>query len=386
MLKRYVIALLSFLSLSGLLCAKQFNFPLQYKPDYGIYTAILSLSDNKNPIEFIVDTGSANFLVRGDRAICKQCHSFITDKPLAVNKEKLSDKAEHVRYGSARMTFRIYQDKLWLKDESPFCFQFAVATSGEHISNIWGLAYQVLAMPHNNPLPTLFNAMRNKLNFVDQFKLLLCGDKGKSYLSFSTTHQPLNTKLVTPIVDNFFYNAQLTGIKSGEDRIIQFKPGYYQSALLDSGTGGLIVLPRIDRNSILNYVFRHTSKQNQLLPKPFWEKNACLLKKDIDFSRLPTLQFGFVDANNPKQSMYLNLPPEAYVNAGGCPQGSARLVFVENAMISHHYKKHPHKQLLFHRLPDVIIGTPIFEQYEVIFDRGEPAKIGFVPSKELCRP
>lgn len=190
--------------------------------------------------------------------------------------------------------------------------------------------------------------------------------------------------ITLPIINKHFYALAFTGIRDNKNKpIIEYGKNVYQSAIVDTGTGGLTVLGENDHKKLIAYLFKTTSKKNQALGDKFWKDNYCVLKKNIDMASFPTLSIGFMDKQN--KIHYLALAPHYYLNNGGCGLKYVRLSFTSYAKalpVLHKYQK---LMPNFLTIPPIIFGTPLLEAYAFTVKRGEGASLHFTASGPLCQ-
>jgi len=404
MIKKLLFAIALFLNSTLIWAEPGIEIPLTYHPYSGAYTMSFWVGCPAQQQDAVVDTGSANVNILGDKKLCPSCTSELLNPTfyhLSACSKPFTASFE-MAYGSDAGTVQVYEDELRLApNEKPLPFDFSVYIHGKNVNNVVGLAYDTIAAPQDYPLLPFFPAIRESYKLDNIFSLKFCDERGKSALNLGSSL--ISEKQVgwqyTPIAKKDFYNVLLESIndKATQKPIVSFGERQLdQLAILDSGTMGVLIFPNDETDIIKQYLQHYyQSKTQQPLPKEFWMQNACVLTNTINLNAFPTLQFKFAKWNHPGQAITLDLPAKRYLNRGGCGDGYVRLAFISQ----HIYEKHvtanfkDHKKFTPLARSTKILGTPLFENYVVTIHQGEvystDAKnnsyIGFYPSASLCK-
>lgn len=363
------------------------SVPLRYDPEYGIYTAKLGVGNSPVQIaDAVVDTGSAIMVLVADTAYCPSCSTALTKgtiNPLQINPSK-THKEIKIDYGSANDTVVEYVAPIQYteSDTNSLKMKVYILKESNQPTSILGM------IPHNlkaDPIkstPFLVKLMKNFTKYSN-ITFVLCGDKGKSYFQVGPIklgHPLVKTKLLT----SEFYEVHTSGFYNEKNQPIIQPSHKYGRAILDTGTGGFIILTPHLYTPLYDYIYTHAGVKNRKLSPKFWHENYCVSRSDIDFNSLPTLTIGLVSQD--EQPYYLNIPATAYINRAGCDVGQVRLIFnlappnIFTAMRNHNARKKAGST------PDMVIGTGLLNEYAIKIDYKPDPAVTFFDNKTLCIP
>lgn len=364
------------------------RYPLTYHPDSGAYTVRLYVGKQHDPVDVVVDTGSSNLNFVSTQTKCGVC-AFGVSK-LSLSKAEISALNQQdyfdMRYGNGAGALQMYKGLVGFSKTRQVSTEFSVAKSGENLSSILGLAYKTIAAPQLYPLQPFFDTLQQHFHY-NGFSLNLCAQSGKSYLQLGLKHSAKKSIQYTPIVTKNYYVVLLNGIygktvHQGYQPVVSFGPAkMLKTAVLDSGTTARVYLPRFAVHGIVDYIKKHTpAAADQGLPDSFWYQGHCLNKALIDRQQFPVLSFAFAKASDSTKSIYIDLTPKQYITSGGCGAFGEHFVFMQAPSSGGGAR---HKMSSY--TPQLkILGTPLFEGYDVFFERkqGKEGRIGF--AKASC--
>jgi hypothetical protein len=393
-------------TIAGLLLLCSLNtmaatFPLNYNLAHGLYSVKLYVGNQKKPIDTMVDTGSANLNFITNKTKCKNCVHFNGASLLNIKdsgaKKIYKDTFYVIHYGSAGGYLLPYTGKVGFSKSTQIPTIFSGYAQGTHISNILGLAYKNIASPAMYPLKPYFNTVMQHYR-VHGFALALCGQLGHSHITIGLKklYSRINPRNIqfAPISVNKYYITMLNSIsgvlKNGKQKtLISYHSPYTKTTIIDSGTGGFIVLPTNDHNKIIKFIYSHTPKSaHAVLGKGFWNSNTCVNKSLINYKQFPNLIFTLEKAGAPKKSIDIKLRPQEYITASGCSASTVQLSFLT---MNRDMKRELPRRYMNHIPSLKVLGTPFFEHRLVIFDRGpykgnKFGRIGFVNLNNQCKP
>ena len=225
----------------------------------------------------------------------------------------------------------------------------------------------------------------------EKFSFLLCGTKNNALIlgdfqSNNKRKKPITKIRTTKLYLNDYYTIKLSGIENHQNSpLIKYYPENYANVIIDSGTGGLIVVPDDDYHYIIEYIKRFYTKHNttQRLSNDFWYDNYCIKNEQINNKKFPEINLTFPNFYNKNQNITISLKPKTYITSGGCNKGYKRLSFTH---YENYKNKTKHKKLPNDTTTDVfILGTPIFEEYGITIDLENPAKVKFFNKDFYCK-
>lgn len=361
------------------------TIPLGYDLTNGVYTfTVLLREENKFPLKLMLDTGSSNLNVVGNKDICPNCKVLVEHlnyfNPNSPTKNL--KKEFKMRYGLGKGVLRKYQGRIRLLHPGIAIdnFNFGVYIRGYKINNIAGFAYPQAASPLKKPMPDLFDKLNKKYNFHDQFSLMLCDSRAPSSLFLGPLPEKMSTLVhhSVPIIKQDLYYIKQYGVSDDKgQRIIDFPMG--ADAIVDSGTSAKIVFLNEPLTHLIAYLKDNTSKKNLALPDEFWEGTVCMPDEMVDPNNLPTLYFHFKDSQG--KSFKLAIPPQRYITSSSCGEDYYKFAFMGytankiNGNTQHHKRNYP---------PFIILGTPFIEEYMTTFQQYNPAQLSFYNSEALC--
>tara|TARA_R110002124_G_scaffold174233_4_gene341853 strand:+ start:10510 stop:11670 length:1161 start_codon:yes stop_codon:yes gene_type:complete len=354
------------------------KIPLDYHSDYGVYTSNIQANNHKGLIDVIIDTGSPILIILGDKKICPDCKPYITKKTIPKNTTYHSSNNESLLSTKLKVTF---------PNNIPIEFDSHVITDGSHNSNIMGISPVSKDWQKYYSLKNIFG----KLKIPEKFSFLLCGTKNNALIlgdfqSNNKRKKPITKIRTTKLYLNDYYTIKLSGIENHQNSpLIKYYPENYANVIIDSGTGGLIVVPDDDYHYIIEYIKRFYTKHNttQRLSNDFWYDNYCIKNEQINNKKFPEINLTFPNFYNKNQNITISLKPKTYITSGGCNKGYKRLSFTH---YENYKNKTKHKKLPNDTTTDVfILGTPIFEEYGITIDLENPAKVKFFNKDFYCK-
>lgn len=379
-MKKIGLAVL-FILLSNAACS--LTLPLSYELAHGAYSLVVKFANHKSLL-LMLDTGSSNLNVVGDKQLCPACQllihgtRFTPDDPITALEEEF-----FMQYGLGDGKLKAYQGGVQAHDQLALDqFKFGVYEQGQAINNIVGFAYPDAAAPRRQPMPAFFTELNRMYSFQDQFSLLLCDVRAPSKLFLGPLPEKLRRRAhhSVPIIHQSLYFIQNFGVSApGGKMLIDLPMGY--DAIVDSGTSAKLVFPDRLLAPLVAYLKQHTSKKNQALPKEFWNGTTCVATELIDPKAFPELFFHFKDAKG--KAFQLKLPASRYITSSACGAGYYKLGFIGYEAHKNDAKTQDHKK----SFPNfIILGTPFLEAYMTTFHQDHPAELRFYNSQELCNP
>ena len=155
----------------------------------GAYTMAIEVGTPPQTFEVVVDTGSANLILLGDRSLCDNCADEAGQSlydPSQSSTAQLRDADFAVHYGSGSLQAREVSDKVSVGNLPPIDYTLAVMTHQAGIQNILGLAYQAVAQPESKPLTPYFDELVRQTGIADEFSMLLCAE-GTGKITFGAS-------------------------------------------------------------------------------------------------------------------------------------------------------------------------------------------------------
>lgn len=366
--------------------AKIATIPLNYYPEDGLYTISLNIGQQqKQTLEAVVDTGSAVLVLVPSIRHCTQCAYPLTKGHINPRQLKLNKKNATIKlsYGSTNDVLEEYEGAVGIDLKTPPVWMklYLIHTSDQPIS-ILGLVPHNIKMDPIHSTPFIIK-MTNNFKIHTHLTFVLCGERGKSYLEFGS-HNLSTKKISTKLLLTPFYEIGVSGFFNEQQQPIAKTKQSYAPAVLDTGTGGFIVLSERLYKPLYQYLYASSGKANQQLNKTFWNKNYCIPRTAVDFKSFPELTIGIAPINS-TQPQYLKLPPTAYINRAGCPPDNVRLVFTSaptqelfTAMRNQKARK------AMGRTPEMIIGTSLFNHYAFTIQYQPEPMIHFIENERLC--
>lgn len=364
------------------------SVPLRYDPEYGIYTAKLGVGNRPVQIaDAVVDTGSAVMVLVADKTYCPSCATSLTQgaiDPLRIN-TSTTHKEIKIDYGSADDTVVEYLAPIQFTDNNAnsLSMKVYVLKESSQPTSILGM------IPHNlrsDPIkskPFLSKLMESFTQYSD-ITFVLCGDKGNSYFRVGPTKLPAPL-VKTKLLNSEFYEIYTLGLYNEANQSIVKPVHRYGMAILDTGTGGFIILAEHLYTPLYDYLYQHAGVNNRKLDPNFWQKNYCIPRSEVDFTSFPTVKIGLVSQDD--HPYYLNIPPSAYINRAGCDENQVRLIFNRaepphffTALRNHKARKKAGSK------PDMVIGTGLLNEYAIKIDYKLQPSVTFFDNKTLCTP
>ena len=365
------------------------SVPLHYDSEYGIYTAKLMVGQNPVQIaDAVVDTGSAIMVLVADKTYCPSCFSALTKGTINPSQiQSLNPNKEiKIDYGSANDTAVEYDAPIQYaaSERHKVKMKVYVLKKSSQPTSILGMIQHNLRADPINSTPFIVKLMEN-FNKYTNITFVLCGHKGKSYFHVGPIELP-QPLVKTTLLTSQFYEINTTGFYNEKNQSIAKPSHEYGRAILDTGTGGFIILTPYLYNPLYDYLYTHAGAKNRTLSKKFWNKNYCVLRTAVDFNSLPTLKIGgtSLEDNHP---YYLTIPPTTYINQAGCDPDHVRLIFdlaappsIFTAMRNQHSRKDAGST------PDMIIGTGLLNDYAMKIDYKPEPSVTFYDNETLCIP
>lgn len=364
--------------------------PLHYYPEYGVYTADLKIGkEPAQTVEAIIDTGSAVMVIVADKVYCPSCSTAFTKGALDPLKAGLSlhnNKTVELDYGSATDTVTEYVGPVRYAANALnqlFMKVFVLKNSSQPASIVGMIEHNIKGDPINTT-PFIVELTKD-FNRYSEITFVLCADKGKSYYQLGPVKLPpplVESKLST----SQFYEIATSGFYDENNKPIAKTLKNYGGAILDTGTGGFIVLtPRLYK-PLYRYIYQHAGKVNQALPKRFWQENYCVPRKEVDFTSLPPIKIG-IKSMKDNAPYHLTLLPTSYINRAGCDEGQVRFVFNSSLPPNFYTAIRNHNARIMNGAhPEMVIGTALFNQYAmtIFFKPKDKHHIALYENDRLC--
>jgi predicted aspartyl protease len=364
------------------------TIPLSYKPALGVYTTQILIGQNKiQEVEAIVDTGSSSIVVVAPKKLCKRCANSLTIGAVDPNllTPVKNNTIKKISYGSAIDHVNVYLAPIKFKHgpKYPLNTKLFVIFDSTQPSNIIGLNHANL-IKNQHSFTTFMKLLHHHFDTHHIFSFLLCGDKAKSYFYLGKKSFKVKKGFTAPLDTKNHYTIPFSGIYDAVKKPIATTQFRHEKAIIDTGTGGLILLNENLFDKITTYIYTHTNKHNQTIGSPFWKKNYCAKKNSIDIEALPALMFGFKKLNG-AGDFYLKFTPQSYISQAGCDKGYARLVFTKSILSNNPVAKRNH-QLRKHvkSYPAMVIGTSLLNDYATLFHLEKTPRVDFFPNDHLC--
>jgi hypothetical protein len=362
------------------------TIPLQYYPSEGIYTADLRIGKppTSQTLAAIVDTGSAVLVVVADHETCSSClHSFtkghVNPNRLHLSQEKLITR---IAYGSANDHVKEYEGPIDIASFTPSQWmKIYVIYQSNQPTSVLGL------IPHNlkfDPIHStpFIRKITQDFHTHTEATFILCGRHGNSYLQIGKMNLPTpnaTTKLfITP-----FYEINVGGIFDEQYKPIGWSGHAVKPAILDTGTGGFIVLSNHLYQSLSRYLYAKAGSKNPKLDAKFWHQNYCVLRNQIDFKTFPLLRIGIAPLVG-HQLQYLDLPPESYISSAGCPKDYVRMAFSSTPPKLSTAKHNDSVRKSMGKTPEMVIGTSLFNHYAFKIRYKPESMLYFYDNTSLC--
>lgn len=384
----FIRGLFLFFSLMPLVFAKNISgitIPLHYYPQYGIYTATVEVGKkNQQTVEAIVDTGSSNVVFTADESYCPSCKKALTKG--AINPEKMdiynTNKTLFLNYGSAKDTATIYIAPIQYSEDKQLAMEIFVLKDSNQPSSIIGMIHHDLRESMIKFTPFLVKLTDN-FNKYSELTFVLCANQGKSYYHLGPMKLPTSS-FQSQLLPSKFYEINTAGFFTHDKKPIATPDNKLSGAILDTGTGGFILLTQNLYKPLFDYIYAHAGNKNKKLNAKFWSNNYCILQKGIDFKSFPTVKIGFQSIDK-KSIYYLTLPPTTYINQAGCDEGYVRLVFMAGLVPNHPTaKRNHHRYSSANTIPQMIIGTSLLDDYALRIDYKNPPNVTFYDNHTLC--
>lgn len=350
------------------------------------YAIELKVGNPPQLIDAVIDTGSPYLVLLGENMVCPAdsgagiCvgHTF---SPTASSSIKVTNLNATPAYGSAIVKEgKVYKDQIGLA-----CGQtvpdvgFIVATKGNNLRNIFGLAYNVLEGEVSNVtgINSLFLDLVQNGQMQNIFSLTLCGEqtpKG-SNVEFGGIDSRVKLASITqwtPITKEDYYTikADTLQIQGSKTSIGSFdKP-----VIIDSGTT-FNIIPQAMFDALVAQL--KAVKVPQAIPADYWESatvghpNFLANISDEDIKQFPVIEVT-VPGMPQQPGFTLQISPQTYFKE--FENGKRAFGFRPASRGASYY----------------IFGQVLMENYVVVFDRGEfptksgTGKIGFYPNTGLC--
>lgn len=391
-----IIGFITTITLSSFIFAQNekqesYKFPVSYKVEHGIYTMPVLIGNPPHSIEVIVDTGSSTLVVIPEKKICSHCDNPLTKGFVEINALKPSSTSSKyvLKYGSATdRVIEFYAQIQGYKHKNPIIpeMQIFVIEDSTQPSNILGLLKENISIIPN--AQTFVKNVHKYHNLHRVITFVLCGEGADSYIEIGpeyirnvTDHQNYES----PMTHKNYYEIQSSGFFDDKGNQIAKPVLPFVAAVLDTGTGGYVILNENLHSQILKYIFEHAGKKNQALGEPFWKNNYCVPLTDLDFKSLPKIKIGFQRKDDPSSYYLLDLEPDIYVNKAGCGNDSARLVFIRSLPPHPTAWRNAKQRERMKYFPAMILGSSFMNQYVMQFHLTDnDPYVTFIPNKNIC--
>ncbi len=348
-----------------------------------VYGAFVNLGGQN--IEAVVDTGSSNFLVLGDKNNCKTCvneYGYDSTYTPTNASQKLESiwEMNYLPIGFAEV--QGYQDTVQFDKYTIPDYRFGLVTAQKGIPNIWGIAYSKLAKPSGKTQVPLFDRLVEK-GLKNQFSLRLCGKKAASTMVLGGFDSDLVMEQVqwTPIVQKLWYKVSLKRMfvqsSSTKDIVWQWQPTLSQDVIVDSGTNP-VVIPEATLLGLVQVFKELAASQAMNIPESFWpttqEHGGAAAISAANIAKFPRISLEMLSATDSTKKITLVMEPSIYFQT----QRDGKKFLAFQAGSSGPY----------------ILGTAFMENYVVLHERGSlqddgtydaTANLGFYPSLGLCK-
>lgn len=303
----------------------------------GAYTMAIDVGTPPQTFEVMVDTGSANLVLLGDRSLCDNCADEIGQSLYSPSKSstaRLGDAELTLQYGSGSLKAREVTDRVQVGSLPAIDYGFSVMTHQAGIHNILGLAYEAEAEPKDKPLKPYFDALVSQTGIADVFSMTLCPN-GTSTITLGGSDVEVSETIDLAAETYYVVKPKKMQVKGGKSL-----GKFSLRAIVDSGTTELMVPARI-----------HAKIMNVLTP--IAEKNGVDLSHQLirttaeAIAQFPTLQV--VIKNSAGETIALDVAPETYFRKIGTV-GYMLAIAVTNVDVA-------------------ILGQVFMENYAVVFDR-----------------
>ncbi|RPH75873.1 A1 family peptidase [bacterium] len=365
-------------------------------PEYFFYSVNMTIG-GKVFSDILLDTGSSNLIVIGDRRICPDCTPTAEDDPTYRSQPYTPSSSPlfggqtfNIRYATAEGDVRLYQERIAFESQgSEIDYPLGVFTDGERIQNILGLGYpaNLASVEDFSPLP-FFDQFAIQNDIPNLFAINICPDGlAGNFMTIGRIAEgiPADSIRYTPILPNSllrergifdFYNIGPIDLRvEGEDSPLAYFVTQEDRYLtfVDSGAY-FMYLPESMIQAIGSYYQRTLG-----IPETFWDLND-------DVSKIETIDASFQSRLKP---LLVTFPQ---INGGTfevaiSPATYTIRVLLENgkvALVSGFKSLPPPKQLHDGYIPGVVIFGDIFMQnVHTVFDR-ESQRLGFSSNDTLC--
>ncbi len=362
--------------------------PLQYQALYGIYTQNIQVGNNPSQeLEAIVDTGSSALVLLGEQPYCLTCKRAITKGAITPNQLKGACKGKSMvfPYGSAHDVVNECVSSIqYTGDKSnQVTMKTFILKKSNQPSTIIGMFNHNLRK-HLVQFEPFLTRITEKYTKYSDLTFVLCGNKGNSYYHVGPFVLP-KPILSSKLLSGEFYTIATSGFYDANLKPIAIPHNPSPKAILDTGTGGFIILTPALYQPLQNYIYQNAGTKNQSLGQQFWKDNYCILQQEVDLSSFPTINIGFQGLSD-HTPYYLKLSPTSYINQGGCAKGFVRLTINQGVPPNHPAairNNEARKEAKAH--PDMVIGTPLLDQYAIQIHLTKDPSVSFAPNQSLCQ-
>lgn len=326
-------------------------------PVAGEYTTRIQVGTPPQEFEVVMDSGSSNLILLGDSSLCDNCTSEVGHQyaPGDSSTSSVSDTPIRIQYGSGQLDAVEATDVVALAGLEGFEYRFGVMTHDANVPNILGLAYEGIAEPSNDPLPTFFATLVEQTGIPNVFSMKLCGpEKGGSIEFGGSSVEPTS---YLPVTEQAWYVVEPDSLQiaGGDGTSLGSFDGV--QTIVDSGTTELVV-PQEMFDGIVQAVGEAAENAGYSLEE-IGSGSYGIVGSGGDLSALPTFQVVAGDAT-------YDIAPSTYLKALPEEEGQGEIYLLSVSGSN-----------------QAILGQVFMENYYTVFDRANQ-RLGFAPIGDLC--
>ncbi|MEI6805194.1 MAG: pepsin-like aspartic protease [Myxococcaceae bacterium] len=342
---------------------------------------------NGQQIPVLLDTGSSNLILIGDRSLCPTSKCSINTpgevqfSPLP-NQQSIGTNYD-IFYGLGNGTLSLYSEPVKLLSDGPeIQYDVGVFTQGEYLDNILGLAYESLLVGPST-YDSFWHHYQASQTITDVFAINLCMYNNQtSSVEFGSFDPGVNLQytdiLQTPHLarpqDLTYYTVQPLKLWLDDSNSVAFPAisGTDQVyTIIDSGTGGIFLTDQM-LSAIAAYY------ESAGIPSEFWDNSPTAQKfvkiKPAQYAKLKPMQIEFSSSTQGGQTFRVALSPDSYlfitaVDSNNNPTGYGSL-FASTSDVQDSGAT-------------LILGTPFMMNAYTVFDRAN-SRIGLADNTSLC--
>lgn len=324
-------------------------------PVAGEYTTMIQVGTPPRDFEVVMDSGSSNLILLGDSSLCNNCSEEKGNQyaPSQSSTGKVGDTPIQIRYGSGQLDAVEARDQVAIAGMEPFQYTFGVMTHDANVPNILGLAYEGIAEPQGQPLPTFFATLVEQTGIADVFAMKLCGPEKGGTIEFGGSSETPSAYM--PVVEEAWYVVEPDhlGIAGSDANLGSFEG---VKTIVDSGTTELVVTDEMFQG-IVDAVGKAAQAEGIAFDQI--RQGVYGIEGDIgDLSRMPIFQV--VAGGN-----FYEIGPGSYFKLVSEDDGKDVFMLAVS----------PSNQ--------AILGQVFMENFYTVFDRAN-RRVGFTSIGDLC--